>query len=181
MKLAILLLAITYPAVTQNYERAAQTTQDKDVAHLTLAKHGDHDALQHFACRALTSNMFDLEKLMTDFDQIGGDFTVQVYRRLLDSDQRFRPEIDRIRKERGQDAVPKLPSISVLFHLPKILPGAHISAPEQLEYEVNPNQDLGFRAKWRNWIDSHSSELQKLKPTADGVDFGPQACSNFAR
>ena len=69
------------------------------------------------------------------------------------------------------------PSILVLSELPKLLPEAGIPRDPLLDYQANPNEDLGLRAKWRAWIDAHKTEIQKLEPTANGVGFTPGACT----
>lgn len=167
MKLLVILLAVLGTVVARTEGYVGSNQQRKSAADLELAKKGDREALQYFACQSMTANVLEMEALMsTDLDQIGGDFAVEVYRQLLDSDQRFLPQIKKLRKNPAEDALPRLPSITVLYHLPKLLPEAGISDSKLLEllnHEVDPNQDFGLRAKWRAWIDTHKAEVQKLK------------------
>jgi hypothetical protein len=86
----------------------------KSAVRLALARLGDSATLQYYACLSLTNDVFHIEELMRqDLDYIGGDFTIQVYRHLLDSDPRYRPQIKQvIRKmsQQGGDSWPQLPS-----------------------------------------------------------------------
>src|SRR5581483_3694928 len=53
---------------------------------LALARLGDRESLQYFACRSLTDDIDSMQLLLRDeFDHIGGAFTVEVYRRLFES------------------------------------------------------------------------------------------------
>ena len=181
MKFVCLLLAMLGTIVGQMEEHAVPSQRDKAAARLELAKAGNPEALQYFACQSLTTNVLQMENLMhTDLDQIGGDFTIEIYRQLLDSDQRFLPQIEKLRKDPAEDALPRLPSISVLFHLPKLLPAAGIPTTPLLDHEVNPNQDFGLRARWRTWIDAHKADIQKLQPTTKGIAFDLGHCAEDA-
>jgi hypothetical protein len=163
---------------SQTEQHAVPSHLDGSATRLQLAKKGDREALQSFACQSLTTDVSQMENLMrADLDQIGGDFTIQIYRQLLDSDQKFLPQIERLRKDPAEDALPRLPSILVLFRLPKLLPAAGIPTSPLLDYEVDPNQDFGLRAKWRAWIDAHKSEIQNLQPTAKGINVDLGYCS----
>jgi hypothetical protein len=183
LKPLVILLAVlgTVVARTEGYIGSSQ--QRKNATDLDLAKTGDRQALQYFACQSMTANVLEMEPLMrTDLDQIGGDFAVEVYRQLLDSDQRFIPQIKKLRKNPAEDALPRLPSITVLYHLPILLPEAEISDSKLLDllnHEVDPDQDFGLRGKWRAWIDTHKTEVQKLKPSTTGITFDLGYCSKF--
>ncbi len=144
----------------------------KTAARIFLAKMGDHEALQYFACRSL-DNWSALDQ---DLDQIGGEFRIELYRRLLDSsDQTF---FANIRKEdRSSDELLTPPSSIVLLRLPALLPDAGIPKPAPLD--IQAGRDKEFKSRWREWIDSHQSELQQLKPTAEGISFDPHSCSNI--
>jgi HEAT repeat protein len=68
----------------------------RNAARSALAKLGDRKALQYFACRSLTSDVDKMQLLMqSELDYIGGGFTIEIYRQLLNSDSRFLPEIKR--------------------------------------------------------------------------------------
>jgi hypothetical protein len=122
MKFVCLLLAILGTTINQTEPHALPSQQDKSATRLRLAETGDHEALQYFACQSLTTNVLQMENLMrTDLDQIGGDFAIEIYRRILDSDDIFLPQIEKSRKDPAQDALPRFPSILVLFRLPKLL------------------------------------------------------------
>ena len=104
----------------------------KFAVRLSLARMGDTQILQYFACRTLTSNLFEIQGLMQqDLDYIGGDFTIEIYRKLLDSDQRFLPELQ---KDHG-DSVPRLPSTWALVKLPKLIPNSMIPDLSPLEFK----------------------------------------------
>lgn len=178
MKFILLLLTMLGPAIAQTGQAPVTTPQDKSPSRLALARMGNREALQYFACRSLTDNLFEMENLMRkSLDSIGGDFAIEIYRQLLDSDERFLPQIREMRRNPAEDALPRLPGISVLFHLSRLLPDAGIPSSPLLDHEVDPNQDFGLRAKWRTWLDAHKEEIQKLTPTADGISFDPHSCS----
>ena len=153
----------------------------RSAARLSLARLGDSATLQYYACRSLTRSVSQIPELMRqDFDYIGGDFTVQVYRHLLDSDPGFRPQIEGIMKtarEKGGDSWPQLPSTLALLRLPKLVPSSSIPEISALELQANPQKAEELKAKWRAWIDGHQQDLQQLKPTAQGVSFNPADCS----
>ena len=142
-----------------------------------LAKMGDRESLQYYACRSLTDDILQIEDLTRqELDGIGGDFTVEVYRRLLDSDPRFRPQLERIieqMRKSGGDSWPQLPSVYVIPRLSKLLPDAPIPALQPLDIQAHPGVEEEFKSKWRMWIDSHQAELEKLKPSPEGINFNP--------
>jgi len=154
----------------------------KGFARFFLARLGDQEALQYYACRSLTADVSSIPDLMRqEVDLIGGDFTIQVYRHLLDSDPIFRPEIERFMedmREHGGDTWPILPSALAMFKLSKLLPNS--SVPKLRQWELmRPGVDEEFKSKWRNWIDSHADELQKSKPIAVGIKFDQEYCSKL--
>jgi hypothetical protein len=54
---------------------------------LFLGRAGDKEVLQYFACYTLTPHLSNAAELIArNLDYIGGEFTIQVYRRWLDSD-----------------------------------------------------------------------------------------------
>jgi len=150
---------------------------------LSLSRMGDREALQYFACGSLAKDMSQIDDLMRqDLDHVGGDFTIEVYRHLLDSDPRFLPQIQRIMeqmKERGGDAFPTLPSVSAIYKLSKLVPDSSIPELKPLDIQAHPGIEEEFKSKWRTWIDSHQLELQKLKPTAKEIHFDSSYCSEF--
>jgi hypothetical protein len=152
----------------------------KRSARLVLAKRGDHEALQFFACKSLTDR-FDLiqELLREDFSRLGGEFTIEVYRQLLDSDQRFQADFKRVQKECSDCIVLPL-SDSVPTLLKKLLPDGPASSlsAQQLELSKEPRESL--KSMWRSWIDTHQAELKQMQPTASGISFDAASCSQVA-
>jgi hypothetical protein len=143
---------------------------------LALAKLGDRESLQYFACRSLTGSVHKIENLLNEnVDYIGGDFAIEIYRHLLDSDQRFIPDMDRT--DRNSDALLTLPSSTALLRLSKLIPDARIPNPSRLAIQADMDRDT--KTKWATWIDEHRLELQKLKPTAEGIVFDLSYCSDF--
>jgi hypothetical protein len=155
----------------------------KTSVRLALARMGDRGVLQRYACVGLTQDLSHLDDLMRDdLDHIGGDFTIEVYRHLLDSDARFLPQIDRIMKQmrkHGGDVLPVLPSTSVLLRLPKLVPDSPIPRLSPIEIQASPEKSDGIKAQWRTWIDTHQNELKKLRPTTDGISFDLGRCSQL--
>jgi len=158
--------------------------QAKGAIRLRLARLGDHDSLQFFACQSLTDAGGSFVFMQDVLDYIRGEFAVTVYRRLLDSDERFKPPLEEAMKKcaadkKSMDCVPsRLPSISALYELPKLLPEASIPVTATLGQRFG-NEDDGLKAKWRTWIDGHQSELEKLQPTAEGISFDSDYCAKF--
>ncbi len=154
----------------------------KPAVRLALAKLGDHDSLQFFACQSLTqvggSHIF----MSGVLDQIDGEFAIQAYKRLLDSDPRFLPAIEEANRKCHTDkkavdcVVPGPPSLSALLELCKLVPDSPFSKLTELEIQAHSGE---FKLKWKAWIDAHQSELQKFKPTAAGIRFDPASCSKF--
>ena len=88
MRLALFLLALA-TALAQGEQNAVPTPRIKSSDRRVLAKAGDRDALQYYACRSVTGRAQWLESLMrADLKEIGGGFMVTIYRQLLDSDAR---------------------------------------------------------------------------------------------
>jgi hypothetical protein len=153
----------------------------KFAARLTLARMGDVEVLQYYACRSLTVDVSQVEDLMRqELDYIGGGFTIEIYRRFLDSDPRFIPQIEGVMEEarkHGGDSWPPLPSTLALLRLHKLVPDSPIPDVSPLQLQANPRATGEIKARWRSWIDTHQSELKKLKPTPRGVIFDSGRCS----
>src|SRR6266498_724131 len=121
----------------------------KFAVRLSLGRMGDIESLQYFACRSFTDDVNKMQLLLrNDYDHIGGAFTVQIYRRLLDSDPQFIAFVKRNTKHRYSDVIVTLPSTMVLQYLSKLLPKANIPNPPP----DDPSQE-GTKLKWRSWID----------------------------
>lgn len=155
----------------------------KDEPYLTpylrraLAKLGHRDSLQYVACDCLTGNVHEMPELIKDdLDYVGGQFAIAVYRRLLDSDNHFQPQIDDAMKQ-GGDSWPALPSHLVLVKLHTLMPSAPIPETTVLDEQAHPERIEGLKSTWRSWIDDHQPELSKLKPTAEGIRLDPKFCS----
>lgn len=143
---------------------------------LALAKAGDVEALQYFACRSMTGSVQQIEDLIKeDLNYIGGEFTVRIYRQLLDSDQRFLPDMDRTNNH--SDTLLRFPGSTALLMLAKLLPSATIPKPSPLMTQAGNDHDI--RAKWADWIDGHEGDLHKFKPSADNISFESSYCSDY--
>lgn len=149
---------------------------------LSLARLGDTDALQVFACESLTNDGGSPIFMRDVLNRIGGGFAVQVYRQLLDSDPRFLPPIQKaerkcVSEKKAMDCVsPAPPSILALFELPKLVPNSPIPAPSS--HNLGMGDDGGaLKDQWRTWIDTHQVELRDLRPTAEGISFDSGFCS----
>lgn len=153
-------------------------------ARLSLARMGDPEVLQYYACRSITDDVSHIGDLMRqELNLIGGDFTVVVYRHLLDSDPRYLQQIERIKeqiRDHGGDSWPRLPSVSATFELPKLFPNSPIAELKPLDIQTHPGIEEDFKSKWRTWIDTHPDQLQKLKPTAKGISFDLGHCGKDA-
>jgi hypothetical protein len=169
-------------ASSEDLKRMMHDTEcwDNAGARLLLAKRGDPEALQFYACRSLTDKLDVLWELTrSDLPQIGGEFTVEIYRQLLDSDQRFRADFDRVQSENSDMLMLPL-SDGVLPALQKLAPGAPIPSLTPLQLQVNREAMERIKSMWRSWIDSHPPELMQMKPTAEGVSFNSDACAGVS-
>ena len=143
---------------------------------LALAKLGERESRQYIACRSLTTSQSQIENLINeDLDYIGGDFTIEIYRQLLDSDERFAADMDRT--DRNSDALLTFPSSTAMLRLSKLIPDAEIPNPSPLA--VQAGKDRNIKIRWAAWIDEHKEELQELKPTTEGIIFDSSYCSDF--
>lgn len=146
----------------------------KREARMALAAAGDRDSLQYFACQSLTGNVRRIDKLMAeDLEYIGGEFAAQVYRQLLDSDQRFSEDMNRA----DSDALLRFPSSDAVVMLAKLFPDGGVRKPTALEMQAGRDHDVKMR--WITWIDQHEDEIRKLKPSAEGVVFESSYCSDY--
>jgi hypothetical protein len=148
-------------------------------ARLALAKRGDHEALQFYACKSFTDKIEVMEDLLRDdLPGIGGEFTVDIYRQLLDSDQRFRADLTRTQNDSSDLIIMPL-SDSVPFRL-QLLPNAAIPSLTPLQFQASPEAREKIKSMWRSWIDAHQAELRQIKPTAEGIGFDSESCSEVA-
>lgn len=150
--------------------------RDKVGARFILAKRGDPEALQFFACRSLSDKLEVVGGLLADLGQIGGGFTVAVYRRLLDSDARFQEDLARA-QENASDYFVMPPSDSIPARLHELLPNASVPALTPLQRQAQSSELERVKSLWRSWIDSHQAELMQMKPTPQAVSFDLNACS----
>jgi hypothetical protein len=147
-------------------------------ARLALAKRGDHEALQFYACKSLTGSIEAVGDLLSeDLRDLGGEFTVEIYRRLLDSDQRFQADMRRIQNDNSDYLMTPL-SDTVPSMLHRLLPDAPIPSFSPLQLQANPEARERIKAMWRAWIDGHQAELKQMRPTAEGISFDPTSCAD---
>lgn len=152
--------------------------QARESAVKALAKLGDYKARQYFACRTMTDDLMSTRLLVNyDLAYIGGGFAVEAYRQLLDSDARYRAEIDHdiaVNPMIYFDMILTLPSNWVLLELPKLVPESPVPRSNKPFFLGLPDEPL--KTQWKAWLDEHKSDIQKLEPTAEGVRFDPKVC-----
>ena len=146
------------------------------MARVILAKRGDREALQFYACKSRTDRAEVMGALLKeDLQRIGGDFAVEIYRRLLDdADQRFP-----IHDDPSSDMLLTPFSDSVPSSLRKLLPDAPIPTLTPLQFQANSEARERVKSLWRLWIDTHQAELQQMKPTSEGIGFDADSCSGI--
>jgi hypothetical protein len=141
-------------------------------ARLRLARLGDQQALQYYACLSLTDDIDRMQLLIRGgFNFIGGAFAIGIYRQLLDADPRFLRFVKRSPKGKYSDVIVTFPSTRVLSYLPRLLPQAQIPAP----YPDSPKED-DFKNRWREYIDTHQAEIQQMLPSARNISFDKHLC-----
>jgi hypothetical protein len=149
----------------------------KSAVRLSLARMGDREALQYFACRSLTDDVKKMQLLIRDdLDRIGGAFTIEIYRQLLDSDSRFLPKVKRNSVHKYSDVIVALPSSMVLMSRPKLVSNPPVSNPR---YLGDSSKDHIYKSVWKEWIKSHPEEIKKLSPSPEGISFDPEFCSQL--
>jgi len=149
------------------------------IARMALAKLGDREALQYYACRSLTDNPDDVELFIRDdLDNIRGSFSIEVLKKLLDSDQRFQRFITH-HKARYSDVIVMYPSAVALYALPKVVPDSPYPAPPDDPIFRIKGDYREYKVKWKTWLESHAEELHRLEPTADGISFDPKVCRHL--
>jgi hypothetical protein len=149
-------------------------------ARFALAKRGDHEALQFYACKSLTDKIEVVRVLMReDLPRLGGGFTVAVDRQLLDSDQRFQADLTRIQSDNSDTFILPL-SDSVPSGLQELLPDAAIPSLTPLQFQAHLEAREMIKSMWRSWIDAHQAELRQMKPTAEGISFDSESCTEVA-
>jgi hypothetical protein len=47
-----------------------------------------------------------------------------------------------------------------------------------LQQQANSQAAETVKSMWRSWIDTHQAELKQMKPTAEGVSFNSESCSD---
>jgi hypothetical protein len=149
-------------------------------ARATLATRGDPEALQFYACRSLTNNLEVMEELLRwDFPRIGGEFEIEVYRQLLDSDQRFHADFTKHQDDCSDCIITPL-SVGVTSMLQRLLPDAPIPPLTPLQRQENSQAAETVKSMWKSWIDNHQAELRQMKPTTEGISFSSESCSAVA-
>src|SRR5579862_7597933 len=109
-------------------------------ARFALAKRGDHEALQFFACKSLTDRIDVMGIVLREvLPHLGGEFTVEVYRQLLDSDQRFQADFTK-HQDDCSDCILTPLSVGVPSMLHQLLPDAPIPSPTPLQLQANSHQ-----------------------------------------
>jgi hypothetical protein len=150
--------------------------RSKREVRLALAKAGDHGSLQYFACRSLSHRVRQIDGFIKkDLDYIGGDFTIQIYRQLLDSDDRFLSDMNRIHAD--SDSFLTFPGSTAVTMLSELLPNTGIPKPTPLAVQAGTDRDI--RSRWAAWIDTHEDEIRRLMPTTDGINFESTYCSDY--
>ena len=71
---------------------------------------------------------------------------------------------------------PGPPSVAALFELSRLVPESPFSTLNQLDVQAHSE---ALKSNWRLWIETHDSELQKLKPTTKGITFDRDSCSKL--
>jgi len=120
-------------------------------ARFALAKRGDHEALQFYACKSLTDKFEVMQLLLKgDLAHLGGEFTVEVYRQLLDSNQRFQVDLTRVQKGCSDCIIMPL-SDEVPLMLQQLLPDAPVPSLTPLQRQANPQTVETVKSIWRSW------------------------------
>jgi hypothetical protein len=149
---------------------------------LALAKLGDWKARQYFACRSLIDGFEEIPRLLQDLQYIEGALSIEIYRRLLDSDARFQAEFKRdlqVDPDKYSDVGVTFPSSWVLFDLPKVVPNPPAAAPPR--YLMQIHEDEPLKALWRQWLREHEQEIRNLQPTAASIKFDRGFCEDLER
>lgn len=64
--------------------------------------------------------------------------------------------------------------------LQKLLPDAPVPSLTPLQLQRRDQTMESVKSMWKLWIDTHQADLRQMKPSAEGISFDSEACSDVA-
>jgi hypothetical protein len=153
------------PAIPQVHKLQQRELEDSEIIR---AKAGEKDKQQELVC-AFYGKSADRMYIVasTELPAIGGWFAIRTYSLVLQPDTQKR-------WGRGHsdanDVFRPSPTDIVFQKLPRLVPDLPKADPS------NPSEAA---TAWTRYLDDHKTELSKLQPTGEGVDYSGKACRHF--
>jgi hypothetical protein len=154
----------SFPALPQAHRLQQRELEDSEIIR---AKAGDKGKQQDLVC-AFYGTSADRMYIVASIElpAIGGWFAIRTYSLVLQPDTQKRWGRGH---STANDVFRPSPTDIVFQKLPGLVPGLPKAAAS------NPNETA---AAWTRYIDDHKTELSKLQPTGDGIDWSKKACTS---
>jgi hypothetical protein len=159
--------ALTPPAFPAQSQAHRLQRHELEGSEIIRAKAADKDKQQELVC-AFYGKSADRMYIVAsaELPAIGGWFAIRTYSLVLQPDTQKR-------WGRGHsdanDVFRPSPTDIVFQKLPGLVPDLPKADPS------NPNETA---AVWMRYLDDHKTELSKLQPTGEGVDFSGESCKS---
>jgi hypothetical protein len=154
-----------FPVLPQAHRVQQHELEDSEIIR---AKAGDKDKQQQLVC-AFYGKSADRMYIVasTELPAIGGWFAIRTYSLVLQPDTQKR-------WGRGQsdanDVFRPSPTDIVFQKLPGLVPDLP---------KADPSSPREAATGWTRYLDNHKTELSKLQPTGEGIDWSGKACKHF--
>ena len=135
---------------------------NKAEASMALAKLGDASELQEFYCKIVTGNDTQTDSSIIALGYIGGGFSFRIIKQVLGEQLAVLP----------LKSDPHLPADVILDNpMDRAIQSLQALLPKAQVQEADYKRGLEY-------LDQHWSELSKLEPTGEGVEFSSTACKD---
>jgi hypothetical protein len=122
-------------------------------------------------CRAIREDR-PVDQEIERFQDVGGWFSIRALQKLLTPEEQV--HFKRALKKAPASDVGRLPPRALaLAVLPWIVPNSPIDTTHRSPMFERDDEAL----IWNEWIPAHRSDLSKLEPTGEGVDFSDRPCN----
>lgn len=129
--------------------------------------------LQAIVCQSISDEA--LMPVSDGFRVVGGWFGIRGLQMMLmpEAEARWHKAMRKTRREKASDVSYMPPRFQALQDLARVVADPPLR-PDNLA--VSPAEMEAATSVWVAWISLHTRELEKLKPTGEGVAFTEQAC-----
>ena len=137
---------------------------NKGEAEIALAKLGDTAELQEFYCAIAVGNETEVDNSIGSLRYIGGAFSFRIIKDVLGEQLASGPM--KPDPQAPSDVLMGPPTSRAVQSFQQLLPKAQV---QENHRDYKP---------WLEYLDQHWSELSKLEPTGEGVEFSLGACNH---